>query len=292
MQLSRIYELVLKYGIECDPRKNKSGINSYPDSAILYGQPEKQVHKILVGIDIETPELLLADKIRHRDGLDLVISHHPEGAAYAGLYQVMQLQVDLMEQLGLDRKSSQQFLEVRQREVERRIMPANHMRSVDAARLLSLPFMCIHTPADNQVADFVLKFLQKAKPACVGDIPGILLQIPEYKQAAERLAGPKLILGDPKRPAGSIFVDMTGGTEGSKEVFKKMHKAGVRTLVSMHLSEEHLAKVRDANLNVVIAGHISSDNLGLNLLLDKIEKEEKFNCVSCSGFQRIRRSEG
>ena len=289
MQLSRIYDLVLKYGIECDPRRDKSAIKSYADTAILYGSGEKQVHKILVGIDIETPELLLADKIRHRDGLDLVISHHPEGIAYAGLYQVMRLQVDLLEHIGLERKAAEQFLEVRQREVERRISPANHMRSVDAARLLSLAFMCIHTPADNQVADFVLKFLQKAKPRCVGDIPGILLQIPEYKQAAERLAGPKLILGNPKRPAGSIFVDMTGGTEGSKEVFQKMHKAGVRTLVSMHLSEEHLSKVKDANLNVVIAGHIASDTLGLNLLLDKIEKEEKFDCVSCSGFQRIRR---
>lgn len=282
--------MVLKYGIECDPRRNKAAISSYADTAILYGQPEKQVQKILVGIDIETPELLLADKIRHRDGLDLVISHHPEGVAYAGLYQVMRLQVDLLEQIGLDRKSAEQFLEVRQREVERGIMPANHMRAVDAARLLSLPFMCIHTPADNQVADFTLKYLEKAKPEHVGDIPGILLQIPEYKQAAERLAGPKLILGDPKRPCGKIFVDMTGGTEGSKDVFGKMRKAGVRTLIAMHLSEGHLAKVKDANLNVVIAGHIASDNLGLNLLLDKIEKDEKFNCVSCSGFARIRRT--
>jgi len=57
----------------------------------------------------------------------------------------------------------------------------------------------------------------------------------------------------------------------------------------MHLSEEHLKKVKDANLNVVIAGHISSDNLGLNLLLDRIEKEEKLDCINCSGFRRIRR---
>lgn len=57
----------------------------------------------------------------------------------------------------------------------------------------------------------------------------------------------------------------------------------------MHLSEEHFKKVKDANLNVVIAGHISSDTLGLNLLLDKIEKEEKFETISCSGFRRIRR---
>jgi putative NIF3 family GTP cyclohydrolase 1 type 2 len=82
---------------------------------------------------------------------------------------------------------------------------------------------------------------------------------------------------------------MTGGTEGSKDMFDKMYKLGIRTLVSMHLSEEHFKKVKDANLNVVIAGHISSDTLGLNLLLDRIEKEEKLEIINCSGFRRIRR---
>jgi hypothetical protein len=59
----------------------------------------------------------------------------------------------------------------------------------------------------------------------------------------------------------------------------------------MHLSEEHFKKVKDANLNVVIAGHISSDTLGLNLLLDRIEKESKetFQVISFSGFDRIKR---
>jgi putative NIF3 family GTP cyclohydrolase 1 type 2 len=57
----------------------------------------------------------------------------------------------------------------------------------------------------------------------------------------------------------------------------------------MHLSEEHFKKVKSANLNVVIAGHISSDTLGLNLLLDRVEKEEKFEITDCSGFRRIRR---
>ena len=87
-------------------------------------------------------------------------------------------------------------------------------------------------------------------------------------------------------------MEMTGGTEGSKEVFSKLYKTGVRTLVSMHLSEEHLKKVKDANLNVVIAGHISSDNLGLNLILDRIEQVagERFQTIECSGFRRVRRN--
>jgi putative NIF3 family GTP cyclohydrolase 1 type 2 len=84
---------------------------------------------------------------------------------------------------------------------------------------------------------------------------------------------------------------MTGGTEGPKDIYDKLYRSGIRTLVSMHLSEEHFKKAKDANLNVVIAGHISSDTLGLNLLLDRIEKKakEEFSVISCSGFRRIRR---
>ena len=43
--------------------------------------------------------------------------------------------------------------------------------------------------------------------------------------------------------------------------------------------------------HVVIAGHISSDTLGLNLLLDNIEKYAKqdFEVIACSGFTRIKR---
>ena len=59
----------------------------------------------------------------------------------------------------------------------------------------------------------------------------------------------------------------------------------------MHMSEEHFKKVKDTSLNVVIAGHISSDTLGLNLLLDRLEKKakERLETVDCSGFRRIRR---
>jgi hypothetical protein len=82
---------------------------------------------------------------------------------------------------------------------------------------------------------------------------------------------------------------MTGGTEGSKDIFDKVAAGGVSTLVCMHLTEDHLSNAKKANLNAVIAGHISSDVLGLNLLLDEVEKEEKLNFVCVSGFERIRR---
>ncbi len=288
MKLSHFYQQVIKFGKENDPRP-KSEIKCYEDTAILYGNGDTQVKKALVGIDIEVGELLLADRIRRNGGLDLVISHHPEGPAYASLHKVMRLQVNLLKEMGVPLKVAQELLEERQREVERRIMPNNHNRAVDAARLLDLPFMCVHTPADNHVFTFLKKMMQKEKPKTLADIVDILMTIPEYRAAAADSLGPKIILGSPLRPAGKILIEMTGGTEGSREVYDKLQKRDVRTLICMHLSEEHFKKVKDVNLNVVIAGHISSDTLGLNLLLDNIEKEEKLTILNCSGFRRIKR---
>jgi hypothetical protein len=150
----------------------------------------------------------------------------------------------------------------------------------------------MHTPADNHAFSFIKGLMDKERPKTVQDIVEILKGIPEYKEAAKHNAGPSIIVGNPRRNVGKVLVEMTGGTEGPKDIFDKLYKAGVRTLVSMHLSEDHFKKVLDANLNVVIAGHISSDNLGINLLLDRIEKEAKqrFQVISCSGFNRITRN--
>ena len=293
MKLINFYNQVVHFGRLADPRKNKKGIKLFPDSAILFGKPNLEIKKIMVGIDIEVAELLLADRIRQKEGLDLVIAHHPEGKAYVGLHEVMRLQVDLLTQVGVAQKTAVRLLEERMAEVQRRVLPQNHTRPVDAARLLNMPFMNMHTPADNHVYRYLETiFKQKATvPHLLEDVVKILNTIPEYQIARKFNTGPRIILGNPKRPVGKILFEMTGGTEGSKDVFDKLYKAGVRTLVSMHLSEEHFKKVKDAHLNVVIAGHISSDTLGLNLLLDNIEKSAKqsFSVVDCSGFTRIKR---
>ncbi|MEW6101481.1 MAG: NGG1p interacting factor NIF3 [Candidatus Omnitrophota bacterium] len=291
MKLSQFYKLAIEFGKKQDPRKEKSRIKSFPDSSILFGGLDSEVSKILVGIDIEVGELLLADAIRQREGLDLVVAHHPEGRSYALLHEVMQLQVDVLKKAGLSTTVAEELLGERMREVERRVLAQNHRRPVDAARILGMPFMCLHTPADNHAFQFISNLMETEKPKRVSDIIDLLKVIPEYKEAEKVSAGARIILGNPRRPAGRVLVEMTGGTEGPKDVFDKLYKAGVRTLVSMHLSEEHFKKVKDANLNVVIAGHISSDTLGLNLLLDNIERKagEKFKVVDCSGFTRFSR---
>ncbi|MBI5254811.1 hypothetical protein HY932_03485, partial [Candidatus Falkowbacteria bacterium] len=47
-------------------------------------------------------------------------------------------------------------------------------------------------------------------------------------------------------------------------------------------------KANEYHMNVVIAGHISSDSLGMNLFLDELEKKG-IEIVPCSGLIRVSR---
>lgn len=317
MKLIDIYNLVVKKGLEKDPRSraeikeelNKSkreyrklkGVdrrtfdperlrNPYSDTRILYGNPNTDIKTIMVGIDMEAPEIIAADRLNEKgEGIDLVLAHHPEGAAWSRLHDVMHLQVAMLKRLGISHDVAEQLLKDRMGEVERAISPANHFRSVDMARLLDMPFMCVHTPADNHVARYLHALFDKRKPRKLSQVVNILKNIPEYADGLKKNAGPKILIGEPDKDAHKIFVDMTGGTEGPKKVFARLSQAGVGTIVAMHLSEEHFKNAKDEHINVVIAGHIASDALGLNLVLDEIEKRAKVDILPCSGFMRVRR---
>jgi len=265
--------------------------NPFSDTRVLHGDLNTEVKKVVTGIDMEVGEIIftyLLNKDQDQK-IDLIIAHHPEGYALAQLYDVMKLQADLLASYGITISVAEQLLEKRISEIERRLMPVNHNRSVDIARVFGIPMMCIHTPADNCVTNYLKKRFEKEKPYKLKDLMKILKNIPEYKKSAKLQVPPKIVSGSEDSKCGKIFVDMTGGTEGSKEIFEKYANSGVSTLVGMHLSEEHLENAKKAKLNVVIAGHISSDNLGLNLLFDELEKEEKLEFIGISGFERIKK---
>jgi hypothetical protein len=52
----------------------------------------------------------------------------------------MKLQIDLLAAAGVTPSVAEQLMEKRISEVERRLLPINHNRAVDVARLLNLPF--------------------------------------------------------------------------------------------------------------------------------------------------------
>ena len=105
MKLKKIYDLAVKCGKFSDPRgaegvekelirvrkkyddmtekkkllfDKESLVNPFSDTRILYGTGEEDVKTILVGVDMEVGEVVLADRLREKGKrIDLVLSINP-----------------------------------------------------------------------------------------------------------------------------------------------------------------------------------------------------------------------
>ncbi len=264
--------------------------NPYADTRILVGTGEEQVGRVLVGIDIEVGEVLLADALRDRGAqIDLLLAHHPEGRAVARLEEVMGVQADIWRTFGVPISFGDAVMTDRMAEITRAIHPSNTQRSIDAARLMGFAFMCCHTPADNNVNKYLqAKCDELGSEGTVTELIEMLKEVPEYREAVIQGVGPTLFEGAGQRRTGRIMVDMTGGTSGPVESISRLAASGVGTIVGMHMNEEHRKKAKAEHVNVVIAGHMSSDSLGMNLVLDEFEREG-VEIMACSGFTRVSR---
>lgn len=259
--------------------------NPYSDTRIHFDSKKKNIKKIFAGIDITPGAIYIAEELHG----DMVINHHPVGLALAGLDEVMDYQVDLMEKFGVPVTIAEKLIHKRISEVARRISPENHYETVDVARLMKISLMNVHAPCDNLVAKYVSEKIEKAKPKYVKNIMKVLMEIPEYQIAKKQGSGPMIFSGKEKNRCGKVVVsEMTGGTEGSKDIYQAMANAGIGTIIGMHLSEDHRKSAEAAHINVVIAGHISSDSLGMNLFLDELEKRG-MEVVPFGGLIRVKR---
>lgn len=312
MNVKEIYDLAVKIGTENDFRTkqemkehlqreqekfdalSKEGkeyfdkeklSNPYADSRIHHDNGRKEIKKALVGIDLTMGGVMLAKEL----GVDLIINHHPIGDALANLDDVMNLQVDMMEKFGVPVNIAEKLIHKRISEVARGVNPSNHNVTVDAAKLLDINLINIHTPADNCVAQFIVKEVEKAKPRYVKDVLKVLNSVEEYQIARKSGVGPTLFVGNPNNRCGKVVPsEITGGTEGSKEIYAAMANVGIGTIIGMHQSEAHRKEAEKAHINVVIAGHISSDSIGMNIILDELEKKG-IEIIPYSGLTRVSR---
>ncbi len=317
MNLDQIYKKVIAKGIEADirkqtvikqalkqqkekfeklPQKEKnyfdkdSLFNPFADTRILYGNSQEKISAAIVGVDIGVGELLLADRLNQKGAkINLAVSHHPQGHAFAHFYQVMDLQIDEFINYGISASLSENALNQRKEEVSRKVHAANFNRTYNAAKLLDFNFFCMHTPCDNLAYQFLREKLNKAKPAQLSEVMDVLYAIGEYQDAARFNNPPKIVIGNAQSRCQKIHLEFTGGTEGPKDIYKELAAQGVDTIVAMHQSEVHYKKCKEANINVIFASHIASDNLGINQMLDHLLAEKNFKIYEASGFKRIKR---
>ena len=317
MTVRDIYELAVALGRKADPRGDervaeileaetkayeelsdaKKGLfdkealaNPYPDTRILNGDEKTEVKTVLAGIDMGTAEILLADRLSEKGTkIDAVMSHHPEGKAMWRLDAQVKMQSDLLTNYGMPVHIAESLTEKRVTELGRMFSPMNFNQAIDTAKLLNIPFICTHTATDNLVYQFLKQHIMSKKPKTVDDIMNALMELPEYQEATRLGAGPRIFTGHSERRVGKVaFAEITGGTSGAKETYDYLSRNGIGTIISMHMKEEYREAADAAHLNMIIAGHMSSDSLGMNLMLDHLEAAG-IKVIPTSGLIRVSR---
>ena len=319
MKLNQLFEYIIQYGMEADIRgkkelekklkKQKEKLqkmsakekkffdeerlwNPFSDSRIINGKGNEEITVLAVGIDIETPELLLIDHLRkHGKKIDAALLHHPEGRALADLDKVMGLQVDVLEKVGVPVNHSEAQLRPRIERIWRAIHADNLFRVERAAELLGIPAFNCHTPSDNLVWEYMEKHVCSKKYDTLGDILEEICKIPEYEYYAKKGNPPIIVNGfKENRPGKIVATEFTGGTNGPEEQIETQSRAGVGTILSMHVTEKSLEKAKEHHVNMIKCSHMASDVIGINLMLDKLAKhEKKLKVIELSGFMRVER---
>ncbi|MEA3498609.1 MAG: hypothetical protein U9R16_06065 [Campylobacterota bacterium] len=240
----------------------------------------KNIKKVLIGIDMETPELLLAQNL----GYDCVVSHHPKAdSCVVDFAKVMDVQIDRMVQVGVPINKAQKALKKKQLSVDLGRHASNYDRVSSAARLLNMPYLNIHIPADFITENIVQKRLNKAfdnKPKT--KLKDIIDELNSWEYYQGKIAQPVIRVGSNNDYAGKIEVLMAGGTNGGVDVYKSYFEAGVGTIIAMHVPEDVKKAVTEQNIgNIIIAPHMPSDSIGLlEIVKAWRDKGVEVTCIS------------
>jgi hypothetical protein len=233
-----------------------------PDSAIIV--PGTGMRRLLVGIDIGVPELLLARDL----GVDGVVAHHPIGLETFPL--ILDKHVEQMVAEGVPRDCAEQAVAPLKESYNVGYLTGNfdHVRSV--AALLGMPLMCIHNPLDElgrRIMDRAVRERRRVVEGSggvftAGDVAEALRCLPEFAAAPTR---PQVLVGSASSPAGRVVISHAAGTNGRYGVAAAYFAHGVGTVVYIHVDAAGLAKLKAENRgNLVVTGHIAADAVGIS----------------------------
>lgn len=246
-----------------------AGFKSTPPDSAVYVEG-KNIKRVLFGIDADIPELLIAERM----GYDAVISHHPKGGlAVVNYHQVFSRHIQLMEDAGVPRSEAEKAVRRKLTSLEVEMHARNYAHAVDMAKILKMPYMNIHTPLDELGRRIMAQAIshQTKADATVGDVVSALKTLPEFANAATDI---KIRIGNAARRAGKTVVSHGAGTNGGYEIAKTYYRYGVETLIYIHISPSDLERLKgDGAGNLIITGHIASDSVGINPLIEKMEGE-------------------
>ncbi|MFW9908043.1 MAG: Nif3-like dinuclear metal center hexameric protein [Candidatus Thorarchaeota archaeon] len=239
-----------------------AGLEEMPGDTGIHVHGEN-IEKILIGIDMDTSELLLAREL----GYDLVIAHHPPGGTSRIHFdEVVKLQIQQMIDAGIPPHLAEKAIQPRLDTVRLTTHVSNYDRIISAAKLLKMPFMNVHLPLDlicrRRFTETIQKAVAGKRNPKVKDAIDAMKELPEMKIG---LTEPLVYVGSSENLLGKWIVAMAGGTNGGAGVAKAYFRHGYSTVFYMHLAEadkKELSSDPRAG-NLVASGHIASDSVGI-----------------------------
>jgi len=256
------------------------GWESVPGDSTVY-VPADDVGTALVGVDLESPEVQLA----HREGYDLALAHHPTGGeARLGFGEVLDRQVGFMTDHGVDRERAEEAVADLRRNTAHSAHASNYRHDPSVAELLGQPYMNVHLAPDEVGRRAFVEVVESLDDgATVGEFKSALAEeLPALRDARTDV---ETRVGSDDSALGEVAVHHAAGTNGGASVASAYFDAGVDTVVYIHVGGSDTAELREAYggaKNLVVTGHLASDAVGLNALVDELEARG-VDCTTISG---------
>lgn len=244
-----------------------AGQTDWPADSMIH-VPGKDIKKIIFGIDMGVPEIMLGKQM----GYDCVLAHHPD-ARVVTFPDVLDLHIDIMVRNGIPEKEAKEVVARFKDGIAATRHSANYDHAPSFARLLGIPYLNIHNPLD----EIGRRRMQEAVDAntnadsTVADVVAALSTIPEIKDAPTKIA---VRLGSLTNKAGKTVVVHGAGTNGGSALARLYFQHGTDTVIYIHCAPAEVAKLRQefpTGKNLVISGHIASDVAGINPFIEKLE---------------------
>ena len=88
-----------------------------------------------------------------------------------------------------------------------------------------------------------------------------------------------------------MLLKFGGGYGLPPDAYTLLGKAGVNTVLQIGCSPAQRQAAQEAGVAIVRIAHAACDNIGINLLLDEVERRHGLlNVIPCNYFERIRRN--
>lgn len=276
-----------------------AGFSEVPADSCVIHDTGRPLRRMMASINATTGDLLLAKQLE----CDGYLLHHPlAGSARRDFHLVFDRMVELMSAHGVAAwRAREAIVDLRER-----VRWSDHATDWDhlasAAEHIGISLVNVHLPADELGRRAMVDALAGLdSDATLGDAAAALRSaLPELAHPDNEIC---FLPDDPARRAGPIAVLHAGGTNGGAAVAECLFqhsgpgddpgapaREAVGTVLYIHISGD-AARTIEARAqsgqpgSLIITGHLASDAIGMNMLMDALRREHRIEVIPHGGLR-------